>query len=242
MKNPKLCILVLLLVAAGGLAVEPSAQHGAVSAAPALAARYELRIGTRTTDWYLLRTAKRVETFNAGSRQGEIWERAPNGTIDYRRVFCSDRKIIEYSAGELRARGAAPQWAKLASLVDPAQVAGLRQTGEQTLVDRRALMFEGDIDGVPTRLWWLPDAQLPARLEHSVDARQVQLDLRELHQTPPAHWPRMDDDGLAGFSLIDAADFGDMEADPFVQKILAQDGDAQGGAHGHGHAVGSGRR
>ncbi|MGK2913811.1 MAG: hypothetical protein ACSLE5_05030 [Porticoccaceae bacterium] len=235
MNSPKLCTLVLLLVATSGLAAEPSAQQGVVTAAPALAARYELRIGNHTTDWYLTRTAARIETFNVGSRQGEIWERAANGAIDYRRVFFSDRKIVEYSAGELRARGAAPQWTKLASLVDPRVIAGLRQTGEQTLSDRRALMLEGDIDSEPARLWWLPDAQLPARLERGVDARRVQLDLRELHQAPPAGWPRMDDDGLAGFSVIDAADFGDMESDPFVQKVMAQDGRAHGPSQGHGH-------
>jgi hypothetical protein len=231
MKSPKLCTLVLLLVAACGLAAEPSAQHSVAAAAPALAARYELRIGNHTTDWYLIRTATRVETFNAGSHQGEIWERGANGAIEHRRVFVSERKIVEYSAGELRARGAVPQWSKLTSLVTPEGIAGLRQTGEETLQGQRGQVFEGMLDGASTRLWWLPEAQLPARLERSEDARQVRLDLRELQQRPPARWPRLDEASLAGFSLIDAADFGDMEGDPFVHQVMIQDGHAHGAGH-----------
>ncbi len=232
MKNPKLSALALLLMAAWGLAAEPSAQPVAVSAAPALAARYELRIGTHTTDWYLLRTATRIESFNAGSRQGEIWARAPNGVIDYRRVFVGDRKIIEYSAGELRARGAVPQWEKLFSLVDPAQVTGLRQTGERVVLGQHAQVLEGDLDGVPTRLWWLPEARLPARFERGASDYLLRLELTELHAAAPAQWPQLGDDRLVGFGRLDAADFGDLEEDPFVRKVLAQDGHDQGHRHG----------
>lgn len=230
-KNPKLCALVLLLVAACGLAAEPSTQHSVVTAAPTLAARYELRVGNHTTDWYLIRTATRVETFNAGSRQGEIWERGANGAIEHRRVFVSERKIIEYSAGELRARGAVPQWSKLTSLVTPEGIAGLRQTGEDILLGRRGQLFEGMLDGASTRLWWLPEAQLPARLERNEDTPPVRLNLLELQRYPPVGWPRLDDASLTGFSLIDAADLGDMEADPFVHKVLIQDGHAHGAGH-----------
>lgn len=110
--------------------------------------------------------------------------------------------------------------------------AGLRKTGERTVLGRRALVLEGRIEGVPTRLWWLPEAQLPARLERGRGKGLVRFSLRELHAGAPAGWPRMDEARLSGFGLIDAADFGDMQYDPFVQKLMQQDGDA----HGHNHA------
>lgn len=234
MKNLKSSALALLLITARGLAAE-TFQPAAESAAPALAARYELRVGAHTTDWYLLRTATRIESFNAGSRQGEIWARAPNGAIDYRRVFVDDRKIIEYSAGELRARGAMPRWEKLFSLVDPALVTRLRQTGERVVLGQHAQVLEGDLDDAPMRLWWLPEARLPARFERGAGDQLLRLELIELHAAAPAQWPQLGDDQVVGFGRLDAADFGDLEADPFVRKVLAQDGHEHGGHH-HGGA------
>jgi len=231
LKNAKLCTLVLLSVATCRLAAEPSDLRSQTVTAPALAARYELRVGHHTTDWYLIRTATRVETFNAGSRQGEIWERGANGAIEHRRIFVSERKIIEYSPGELRARGAVPQWSKLTSLVTPEGIASLRQTGEEMLLGQRCQLFEGMLDGASTRLWWLPEARLPARLERNGDTHPVRLHLRELNDYPPAGWPRLDDASLTGLSLIDAADLGDMESDPFVHKVMGQDGHAHGAGH-----------
>lgn len=196
----------------------------AAAMAPALAARYEWRAGARGGDWYLTREAARIETFNAASRQAEVWERAPDGGIEYRRIFLDDRKIVEYAPGELKSRHAEPEWAALASLIAPYKIAGLRKSGERTVLGRRALVLEGKIDGVWTRLWWLPDAQLPARLERGQGKRLVRISLRELHERAPANWPLMNEARLSGFGLIDVADFGDMEYDPFVRKVLLQDG------------------
>jgi hypothetical protein len=204
---------------------------GATVSPPALFARYELSTGARGIDWYLTRADARIETFNAASRQAEIWERVPTGGIEYRRIFLGDRRIVEYTPGELKSRRAEPDWSALASLVAPAKIAGLRKAGERTVLGRRAVILEGKIDGAQTRLWWLPEAQLPARLERGQGKRLVRINLRELHDRPPAGWPLMNEAHLSDFALIDAADFGDMEYDAFVQKVMSQDGHA----HGHGH-------
>lgn len=228
---------LLLLAAASATAHEDHAraadgQARAMTPPQPIAARYELRAGARSIDWFLTRDAARIETYNAGSRQAEVWERTRTGEIEYRRIFLDDRRIVEYTAGELKARRAAPDWSALASVIAPARIAGLRKTGERTVLGRRALVLEGRIEGVPTRLWWLPEAQLPARLERGRGKGLVRFSLRELHAGAPAGWPRMDEARLSGFGLIDAADFGDMQYDPFVQKVMQQDGDA----HGHNHA------
>lgn len=241
-----ICFLALLLAAApaaagdghshaAGRARAPAADMPAAAVAPApapaLAARYELRAGSRSIDWYLTREAARIETYNAVSRRAEVWERLPTGGIEYRRIFLDDRKIVEYTPGELKSRRAEPEWATLASLIAPAKIVGLRKTGERTVLGRRALVLEGKIDGVQTRLWWLPEAQLPARLERGQGKNLVRITLRELHDHAPGNWPLMSEARLSGFGLIDAADFGDMEHDPFVQKVMQQDGHAHGHAH-----------
>lgn len=93
------------------------------------------------------------------------------------------------------------------------------------------MVLEGRIDGAPARLWWLPGERLPALLEHGRGGTLVRLRLRELHAVPPASWPGMTETRLSGFGTIDAADFGDMEYDPFVRKVMRQDGHV----HAHGH-------
>lgn len=225
MKRHRLMLPLLLLCAGTPVAADDRAPL------PALAARYELRVGDRGTDWYLTRNATRIETFNAGSRQAEIWERGAAGEIEYRRVFLDDSRIVEYSAGELKARRVRPNWGALASVIAPGRLAGLRKTAERTVLGRRAVVLEGRIDGVPARLWWLPGERLPALLEHGRGGTLVRLRLRELHAVPPASWPGMTETRLSGFGTIDAADLGDMEYDPFVRKVMRQDGHV----HAHGH-------
>lgn len=196
---------------------------------PSLAARFELHTVGRGADWFMIREPQRIVTFNTGSRQGEVWARDEQDRIEYTRVFAEDRKTLDYTDGQLKTLHMTPNWSQLASILSPESVAKLHKTGERKVLGQRALILEGSIDGVRTRLWWLPALQLPARLERGRGKTATQLVLRELYKAPPAAWNWAEESVLGTYDKLDATDLGDMEYDPFVQKVMRQDG------HHHGH-------
>lgn len=203
----------------------------ATASMPPLAARYELHTAGRGADWFMIREPQRIATFNAGSRQGEVWGRDGQGRIEYTRVFAEDRKILDYTDGQLKTLHMMPDWAQLASILSPETVAKLHKTGERKVMGQRALILEGNIDGVRTRLWWLPALQLPARLERGHGKTATRLVLREIREKAPAAWNWADESILGAYDQLDATDLGDMEYDPFVRKVMQQDG------HHHGHEL-----
>lgn len=239
MKNPLLFAGLLLALAgpAGAHADHdhPPAPTTAPAATPAtaaapLAARFALSVDRHQTDWYLWRDAERIETANPLTGQNDIWERdAARQQYSYRRVFHAERRIVDYTPGELRTRHAEPDWAKLASVVSPQLLAELKAGASKRLFGQKAVRYSGTVGGQKVDLWWLEEARLPASLQMNGHGQRLRMQLKELHASAPAAWPRADEARLADYGQLDAADFGDMESDPFVARLLQQEG------HQHSH-------
>lgn len=230
---------LLALAGAGEAAAHEAPLPAAVAAAsPAsqaepLAARFELRLNKLSTDWYLWRQADVVETANVLAGQGSIWQRLGADGYRHQRIFHGDRRVVEYLPNELKTRHAEPDWEKLGSLISPQLLGELRQIGRKTLFGQPAVRYVGRAGGQQIDLWWLEKARLPARLQMVSAGHRMSMSLKDLHAGAPASWPtawpRADEHKLADYGLLDAADFGDMENDPFVAKIMQADG------HGHTH-------
>ena len=80
-------------------------------------------------------------------------------------------------------------------------------------------------DGRTIELLWLPAENLPASIIRKDKTGSVELHLVEIE--PPlstAHRKSVDIEEIANYRDIAAADFGDMENDPFVKKVMAAKG------------------
>ena len=228
-------LLLAMLIAAPAVAhdahthvAQPAVASAAVSLQP-LAARYELKVNQVAGDWFLWRDAASIETANPGTGQNTIWERTPANEYSYRRIFHNDKRVVEYTPGEIKTRNATPDWAKLASVISPQLLDELKRGGKKTAFGQSAVRYSGRVGGQKIDLWWLEQAQLPSRLQISGNGQQMTMVLKDLYARSPAGWPRVDEDRIAAYGLIDAADFGDMESDPFVARVMQQDG------HSHAH-------
>ncbi len=194
-----------------------------------LAARFELRNNQVRTAWYLWRDANAVETADLATAQNNVWERLGEDDYSYHRVFHRDQRVVEYLPGEIRTRHAQPDWDKLASVVSPQLLESLKRGASKHQFGQKAVHYSGTLNGRKIDLWWLEQARLPARLQIVGPQQHMELRLKEIHATAPADWPRATDQRIAGYGKIDASDFGDMESDPFVARVMAQDG------HHHSH-------
>lgn len=239
-KKSLIFVSLLLALSLSGHVVAHEAHHdhaapvakmtAAQASAPApVAARFDLQVNQTQTDWYLWREADSIETANAAVAQNDIWQRVRGNEYNYRRVFHNDQRVVDYTAGEIKTRHAEPDWSKLASVISPQLLQELKRGASKTLFGQKAVRYTGKLGGQSIELWWLEQAQLPARLQMTRTGQRMTLALKELHNKAPAAWPRATEERIADYGLIDAADFGDMESDPFVARVMRQDG------HSHTH-------
>jgi hypothetical protein len=203
---------------------------------PAVAAEYRstLENGTSTPEvrtWRFWRETDRIEREGVSGGAGERWER-DGATLFLTRLYHGDRKGIEYRSDDLEILNAAPAWAQLSLLVDP------------TVLTRLAEVDAGWRGGVPVRHYagtdrdarWdvtvRTDLMLPVEVRVTRGASVETLELvRAMPRDRAAFEPRP----IVGYELIDYADLGDRERDPFVMRVTAAEGYQHGYAHGPGH-------
>lgn len=193
-----------------------------------LAARYEetRRVnGTdeKLDDWYFARQKGQVES--ARNNYAEVWQRDERGELTLTRVFQQDRKLIQYTPGELRTQRRTKDWTALNSIIDPRQHAALKQVGTGSILGRTALRYVGDIGQERIELLWLAEEALAAKLTRSgANGSSITLELKELRAAPDSNWPLASQAKIDHYAALDGADLGDMEYDPFVKRVLAADG------------------
>jgi hypothetical protein len=205
--------------------------------APPLVAEYSLR--SRGTDgkWSapvtlrFIRTADRLTTEQPDF--SETWRRHGDTDFNFERAFHDERRIVEYTSGELRTLGIAPDWDMLRVALDRRTLgaldAGSHLRGKDgDLIRYRSTSSHGDIV-----LDWSARQQLPVRLERTRGKTLSELTLTRTLPYAPATLAAIDA-RLAGYQRIDASDFGDMESDPFIRKAERIDV-LRGWRGSHGH-------
>jgi hypothetical protein len=203
---------------------------------PAVACEFQTVIEEPNTEprsrtWRLWRSENEVETQEVGQSDAEAWERNPRGQITYYRVFHPEKRVIEYLPTDLAMKKNKPQWDRLCSIVSPEVLSQLTKAGEEQVLGRRAVRYEGDVAGARMIVLWLEAEQLPALLKETRGDHVSTITLKELHELGAAPWPH----GLRkDYATIDFADLGDKESDPGLKEMLKRVGRSHG-EHGHIH-------
>lgn len=206
----------------------------------AIAARYETvdadasgRVRQKS-NWYMMRTENRIET--AGEGRAEIWDRSERGDVSMRRLFRDEHLILEYHPGDLRAMSMESEWRVLGSVLDPKVLARFARLSSKKAPGGPVDVYRGGAGHDRVDVWWNAALSLPALVRRTGDAGSYTMKLVELRDAPPADWPVASRWQTDEFRVVDAADLGDLEHDPLVQRVLRADAPHRpGGAHEHGH-------
>jgi hypothetical protein len=184
---------------------------------------------TRSPDWWLVRDAHSIVAGSPSAGQRERWTRDPaTREVSLVRVFDADRRAVEYAHGDLVALRGPGQWAAMAHVIDPQSLGAYRAVGESEVFGRRALLLEAVVGREVVRVTWLPELALAARIERAArDGSGSVFELVALSTTDDAAWAPLIAEPPDDYERIDAADFGDREADPFVQRVEALDARTQ---------------
>lgn len=181
------------------------------------------------SDWFFTRSDTRIET--AQKDYTEIWERDDRQEITLKRIFHGDRKLIEYTSGELRAQRRIKAWSVLAAMLDEKILSQLEKRGETTVLEQPAVKYAGQWGDERVEVVWLTRQAIPAKLVRRHAGGTYTLELKELRHTPDVSWPTVKREEIDAYEWLDGADLGDREYGPFVRKVLALDAGRPGGHH-----------
>lgn len=212
---------------------------------PAVVARFTSQrvdadgVVMRPTTWCVWREAQRVATGSPSAGVREIWSRDPaSGDVSLARVFDGASKVVEYTAGELAARGVDVERASIGTVVDPRSLSMFERAGDRVALGYTANLLRQRRGRDVVELEWIPDLALPARIERSfADGTRSTFTLEAIGDAARQDCAPVVAAVPAEHETLDAADFGDMEGDPFVQQVEAYDERTGrwrvGGAHPH---------
>lgn len=179
-------------------------------------------------EWLFWRSTQRIEVSVPRQHTGEVWLKDSN-TLFYQKLFHADHKIVEYQREDLGALNVKVNWQTNAMMIDPAVLQQLSVTGEDWIDGHPALELKGIVDGIEYEVVWLVDVNLPYMLEkHDARGNRERTQLQTLHSAADTTLPAPDS---RDYEIIDYADLGDRERDPFVLKIQHH----LLGGHAHSH-------
>lgn len=168
-----------------------------------------------TNEWLFWRTAQRVEVSIPRQHTGEVWLK-DGKTLFYQKVFHADHKIVEYQSADLDALNVAVNWHTNQLMIDPLVLQQLKVVDERWIDVHPALELAGTIAGIEYQVIWLVDLNAPYRLEKRDQAGNSELTtLQEIHAEATA----LTAPDSRSYEIIDYADLGDRERDPFVLKV-----------------------
>lgn len=183
------------------------------------------------SDWYFVRSDARVET--AQQDYAEVWERDERENLTLKRVFHGDRKVIEYTTGELLAQRRIRTWSALVTILDQRTLSRLEKGRATTALKQPAVRYAGRLGDELVEVVWLTRQAIPAKIERSNRGVTYTLELRDLRIEPDPSWLGAHHEQIDAYERLDAADLGDREYEPFVRKVLAVDAANGGFAHAH---------
>jgi hypothetical protein len=195
-----------------------------------VACRYEIKISPYANKmppksaWFFWRKPGMIQTQVAGGDYGEIWERTATGSIQYRKLYHADKTAVEYMPADMPANNMNFDWFKLSGMLSRQELDTLKFFKKTQVFGRSAELRKGKTNGQTIEVLWLPVEKLPASIIRKDKKGRVELRLVEIAPLSAAHRKPVDIEEIANYRHIDATDFGDMENDPFVKKLMAAEG------------------
>ncbi len=198
---------------------------------PAVACRYEMKVtphnkskATSKSAWYFWRNPNMVQTLDADGDYGEIWEKTVTGNVYYRKLYHGDKTAVEYMPADNPTNNLTFDWGKLASMLSPKELDSLSLVKKTKVLGHEATLRQGKIGNQAVTVQWLVVENLPASIIRKRNDSTLELRLIDLGSLEKAVRKPIDVAEIANYRHIDAVDFGDMENDPFVKKVMAATG------------------
>lgn len=191
---------------------------------PVLAAEFTSGCeGQPALSWRFWREAQRITIETPVLKRGEVWQR-DGAVILHRQFYHLEQRAIEFHPDDLNLLQANWSWGKLALLVDQKLLDQLTASPIDSHAGYPSQTFTGLVNGQDWRVVIRSDWQLPIEISQQQADCQFQTKLLQLYPLAQAPWQPI---ATEAYPLLDFADLGDKESDPFVAKLLGELGHHQ---------------
>lgn len=175
------------------------------------------------THWRLLRAKGQIEVINLDSNSSEIWRQTSQDLWFYLKAFHQEQQVIEYTPVDLKVLEVKPQWSSLALGINPDLLKTITATqpgkAGKPVHGWQTLIYKSHIGETSYEVHWLPQLAVAARVKNVTHGVTTVTAINQPFLLASAPWKPSD---ISGYRLIEYADLGDMERDPFVIKVQHQ--------------------
>lgn len=189
-----------------------SQNHGSIGA------KYQVEKDGKISTFSLWRQQNRVAIQHHKQGVTELWERLPNQQIRLIRAFDHYQRAIEYQPNEVKLRNAEVTWQKKYQILPNAFLKRMTLRGSQGTGCQLTLYYRYQHQHVTADIAWLKSWQLPSKqtIKRGRDTETITLIEKVLgSKKVNAVFSALDD-----YDMMDYADIGDNESDPFLAKML----------------------
>lgn len=175
--------------------------------------------------WRFWRDSQQITIERPQLGMGELWQRDGRSVI-HRKLYHADQRAIEFQDDDLRMLGTSPSWQKLSLLLDQKLLPLLTASELEWSNGYPTREYQGKVAETEWHIVMRMDIGLPLLIERQQEGFSERTELLNAYALSAAPWqptPTKD------YDVIDFADLGDKEYDPFVIKVQAQMG------HDHHH-------
>jgi hypothetical protein len=175
--------------------------------------------------WRFWRDSQQIVIERPQLGMGELWQ-LDGRSIIHRKLFHADQRAIEFQDDDLKMLETMPSWQKLALLLDEKLLAQLTSGDLEWSDGYPTREYQGKVAEMEWHVVMRMDIGLPMLIERQHEGFSERTELLNAYALSAAPWRPTPSNS---YDVIDFADLGDKEYDPFVIKVQAQMG------HDHHH-------
>lgn len=179
-----------------------------------------------TQEWIVWKKDNQVEILQKGAPYSVVWKRLKSGALQRKEVHHAFKTVINYEPGDATILGVNNRWESHAALFDQFLLNGLQAAGKSDKHSFSDLykgskksgeLYQGNLYGRRYQVTWLPQENLPARVEIKSNHIKELIELVEIYNNENNPYPRIDWEEK--YDDIDFADLGDNETHPLVRAM-----------------------
>ncbi len=178
-----------------------------------------------TVTWRFWRDSQQITIERPQLGVGELWQR-DDQTLIHRKLYHADQRAIEFQQDDLKMLKTEPSWQKLALLLDQQLLQQLSASDIEWSEGYPVREYHGKVAETEWHIIMRMDIALPVLIERQQADFSERTELLQAYALGNAAWQPTP---THGYDVIDYADLGDKESDPFVIKVQSQMG------HDHHH-------
>lgn len=190
--------------------------------------RHQEKYAQKPTKWFFWRTDKTVEVANEEQSFGEKWSITDKKYIFYQALYHDKKFLLDFQPADLKILGKKTKWDSRSTIFPQSLLKQLKQKSVSTFNQYDKVRYEGKIAGIEYKVDWLPEFNLPARLEKNSSAQMVVIELKEIYPLSKSLYKQQ---STEKYDDMDYADIGDNESHP----VVAQQQHSGGIGYSHQH-------